>query len=66
MRKITSQASEAFWGLKNYNQSNTHVWHREGKSFLSLHGNRIAELKDDALYITDCGWATTTTKERLN
>ena len=31
-----------------------------------LHGNKIAEKRDGALWITNAGWNTVTTKERLN
>lgn len=33
---------------------------------LKLHGNTIAELSADGLFITSAGWKTPTTKERLN
>jgi hypothetical protein len=31
-----------------------------------LFGNKIAEWREDGLWITNCGWQTVTTKERLN
>lgn len=33
---------------------------------LFLHGNKIAERRGGALWVTNAGWATSTTKERLN
>lgn len=33
---------------------------------LELHGNTIALKQDGELYITNAGWPTNTTKERLN
>lgn len=35
-------------------------------SGLFLHGNRIAYYENGNLYITNCGWFSNTTKERLN
>jgi len=37
----------------------------DGKMLL-LFGNRIAEHREDGLYITNCGWKTATTKAHLN
>ena len=31
-----------------------------------LHGNKIAEITDEWLRLSDCGWQTVTTKSRLN
>jgi hypothetical protein len=33
---------------------------------LYLFGNKIAEYREDGLWITDAGWNTTTTRDRLN
>lgn len=33
---------------------------------LSLHGNVIAEWRDDGLWVTNAGWPSVTTRERLN
>ncbi len=35
-------------------------------SELFLHGNKIAEWREDGLWITNAGWSSNTTKERLN
>ena len=72
MRKITRQAVDAFGNEYRFNQGNTavascdvdkiHTW------FLTLHNNVIAkkEVKTNTLTISDCGWQTVTTKDRLN
>lgn len=70
MRKITSQAVNKFYSKENFNQSNTEVFYSKSQntSYLSLHGNTIAILHHDTnkLMISNCGWQTNTTKERLN
>ena len=33
---------------------------------LRLHGNTIAELSNEGMTISTCGWNTVTTRERLN
>lgn len=68
MRKITFEASKAFMGGYNFKSGNTKV--ERGQLF--LHGHKIAEyasLFNDGnkdINITNAGWSTTTTKERLN
>ena len=62
MRKITSEAVEAFKGGKYYKNTNTEI---AGYSFY-LHGNKIAEKRDGEIDITLAGWNTNTTRERLN
>ena len=63
MRAITMEAVNAFVNGRNFKSSNTVV---RGKSFY-LHGNKIAWYDErGSLWITNCGWQTNTTKERLN
>jgi hypothetical protein len=64
MRKITRQACEAFIARKNFQSGNTST---DGHS-LYLHGNRIASRLNgsDVFLISDAGWRTNTTRERLN
>lgn len=69
MRKITSEAKKAFEGGYNYKSNNTEV--KGGAMF--LFNNKIAEytslFSNDGnkdINITNCGWMTSTTKERLN
>lgn len=65
MRKITREVSDAFIGrakLKRGGSVST-GWH------YILHGNVIAEWRDPTrseLWITNAGWPTVTTRERLN
>ena len=72
MRKITSQSVDAFVNGYRFNRGNTTVsgcgatgireW------YLMLHNNLIAKkiVNKHDLWITDAGWQTVTTKERLN
>lgn len=48
--------------------NNTYVErHEPGLLVLKLHGHSIADLHADGrLFVTDAGWRTTTTKDRLN
>lgn len=62
MRKITEQAINAFISGRSFRSSNTET---DGKS-LWLHGNLIAKKENGSLYITNAGWSSNTTKERLN
>tara|TARA_B100002019_G_scaffold185723_1_gene160404 strand:- start:87 stop:413 length:327 start_codon:yes stop_codon:yes gene_type:complete len=69
MRKISKEASEAFWGDRNFKKSNTEVAVFETDVFFYLHGHLIARRSrvfGDTLGINHCGWPTVTTKERLN
>jgi len=61
MRKITSEAKKAFEGGYNYKNTNTVVFSKG----LYLFGHKIAD-NADGLEITNCGYFTATTKERLN
>lgn len=68
-RKITTQAIAAFESAKPFNQSNTSVVVMPNVTILSLHGNVIAYRYNDperTLSITNAGWFSNTTKERLN
>lgn len=62
MRQITEQIVRAFEGRysKKINNSET-----DGTS-LWLHDNKIAEHRDGGIWITNAGWSSKTTKERLN
>jgi len=62
MRQITFDIVNAFEGrrAKKINNSET-----DGTS-LWLFGNKIAEWREDGIWITDAGWQSKTTKERLN
>ena len=62
MRKVTSEICRAFnqGEARNIGNSST-----DGVA-LFLHGNKIAEKRNGSLWITNAGWSTNTTKERLN
>ena len=73
MRKITTQAVRAFQDGRTFKSGNTsvRVIKQDGGGFLvllDLHGNTIArhESWSGRTYVTDAGWDTRTTKERLN
>ena len=67
MRKITDEAVSAFLDRKPFKKSNMKVHLDYGVWKLKLHGNTIATI--DALgvmSVSNAGWASNTTKERLN
>lgn len=72
-RQITTQACNAFMSAKPFNKDNMSVV-VEPVSFplvhMYLHGNLIAkrfiEEGKTVLMVSNAGWATSTTKERLN
>ena len=67
MRKITSEAVSAFLERKTFKKSNMEVDQGYGQFRLKLHGNVIATIDElGVLFVSNAGWATNTTKERLN
>jgi len=69
MRKITKESINAFNNAKVYKKNNTAVEVHHHVTILRLHGNPIAYRYNNpqrTLSITNCGWETNTTKERLN
>ena len=62
MRQITKEAVKSFFNNTNYSKSNTFV----NNNKFYLHNNLIAEIKDNKLILSNCGWFSNTTKERLN
>lgn len=69
MRQITKEASNSFIYGKNFNKANTKVEVMDnGDTRLYLHGHNIAlfQLDKGTLHVTNCGYFTNTTKERLN
>ena len=65
MRKVTKEVCLAFLNGKTKTIGNTST---NGHS-LYLHGNRIAWFVDETrkmIYLSDCGWDTVTTRDRLN
>lgn len=68
MRKITQDAIRAFRNGNKFKRGNTEVRTFPHSPYrqLRLFGNVIAESDDGILRITDAGYNTVTTKERLN
>jgi len=69
MRKITQQSIKAFMNAKRFKKQNTVVEVLPNVTILKLHNNSIAYRYNDperTLTISNCGWFTPTTKERLN
>lgn len=62
MSKITSTIANSFIEGKAKKMSNTHT---DGQS-LWLFNNKIAEHRQDGMYISNAGWNSKTTKVRLN
>jgi len=66
-RKITQESVQKFLNGVPFKKSNMEV-SREGTIYyLKLHGNKIAALEPDGkMWISNAGWRSNTTKERLN
>ena len=67
MRKITREAVDKFLSKEPFKKSNMQV-EQVGSTFrLKLHNNTIAVLDEfNMLSISNAGWSSNTTKERLN
>lgn len=75
MRKITRDAINAFMSGRKFKRDNTQVtifdvMYEDSKPTIGLylHGNLIARREKDTgkIKISNAGWSTNTTKERLN
>ena len=69
MRKITEETVNAFNNSLPFKKANMEVEVLPNVTIMKLHGNSIAFRYNDperTLSITNCGWKTNTTKERLN
>ena len=69
MKKITEQSINAFMNAKKFNKQNMSVEVLPNVTILKLYGNAIAYRYNDpqkTLTISNCGWFSKTTKERLN
>ena len=66
MRTVTKNAANCFYNKGNGNFSNTSVITEGNMTKMFLFGNLIAKLENDKLFITNAGWKSNTTKERLN
>tara|TARA_R110002153_G_scaffold5900_6_gene27282 strand:+ start:344 stop:640 length:297 start_codon:yes stop_codon:yes gene_type:complete len=69
MRNITIESISAFLSAKKFKKSNMQVEVLPNVTVLKYQGNEIAYRYNDpkkTLSITNCGWFSNTTKERLN
>ena len=69
MRQITQQSVNAFLNAKKFKKANMEVEVLPNVTLLKLHNNPIAYRYNDpqrTLTISNCGWFSNTTKERLN
>jgi hypothetical protein len=62
MKKISEDGANALLNGKNFKRDNTKVLN----SVMELYGNKIAWIRLGVLTLSDCGWQTATTKDRLN
>lgn len=67
-RKITNSIVDAFMYERNYKSGNSSVELGNSEVNMFLFGNLIAKMNRNTghIYITNCGFFTNTTKERLN
>ncbi len=67
MKQITEESVNAFLNRRGFNRQNMKVAILDNKCYLLLHNNIIAILHpDNTLMISNAGWQSNTTKERLN
>jgi hypothetical protein len=69
MRKITNKSVNAFYESKPFKEANMEIEVLPNVTIMKLHGNSIAFKYNDpenTLAITNYGWFSNTTKERLN
>ena len=69
MRQITKYSLNAFMDSIEFKKANMKVEVLENVTILKYHNNAIAYKYNDpekTLSITNCGWFSNTTKERLN
>ena len=69
MRKITEEAVYAFNNSLPFKKANMEIEILPNVTIMKLHGNSIAYRYNDpkrTLSITNCGWQSNVTKERLN
>ncbi len=69
MRKISYDSAEKFMNAEPFKRDNTEVVVLPNVTVLKLFGNEIAyryNSPERTISITNCGWETNTTKDRLN
>lgn len=64
MRKITREIARAFLNGRSKRFTGNGATETDGQA-IWLHGNKIVERREDGIYISDGGWESNTTKERL-
>ena len=62
MRKISLDSATALVNNKGFKRDNTTV----SDGVMRLYNNPIAWIEKGVLNLSDCGWQTVTTKDRLN
>jgi hypothetical protein len=65
-RKISNSAAEALYNHVAFKSSNTKVTIDGDTAKLFLHGNLISIKRENKISITNAGWMSNVTKERLN
>jgi len=66
MRKIETLMNAAIIAKADWKQDNTEVIFHDGVSFVYLHGNCIAQVRENSISLFDGGWQSNTTKSRIN
>lgn len=66
MRKIEVLMNDAISNQKDWKSANTMVTHNDGVSFVFLHGNCIAQVRENSISLFDGNHQSNTTKSRLN
>ena len=66
MKKITLEMCHAMEQGKEMKKANTQVEYGSTAMYAYLHGNLIATVTTERLYLRSGGWQSNTTKERLN
>jgi hypothetical protein len=67
MKAISMKTAYALLNYHKTKSNNTIVWQDSEGSHMSLFGNKIAWVTlDGSLWVTDCGWVTKTTRDRLS
>ena len=65
-KKITQQSVRKFLDRTPFKKDNTEVVKEESIYYLKLFGNKIAAIDNGRMWISNAGWDSNTTKERLN
>ena len=66
MRQITIEAYNAFKNNQRFKRSNTEVIINDNITVMTLFGNSIVKKIDGETFISNGGWSSVTTRERLN